>query len=234
VRLHRFYVHDLHNRFGQQELTHEFWLQDEALLKQWLKVFRFNVDSQLVLFSNNNEERLYQITQLGTGAVRLKMITQMKTKIPANDSILLWSMLKKDKNELVLQKGTELGITHFVPLFTERTEKTGFDFSRAERIIIEAAEQSGRGDIPSLRQPTSLRAALTQYGEYDLRIAEQGHEAPCWESKKRAIIIGPEGGWSDVEKALFLEKNILHVALGDLTLRAETACVVASYVLTAL
>jgi 16S rRNA (uracil1498-N3)-methyltransferase len=143
---------------------------------------------------------------------------------------LFWSLLKKDKNEWVLQKCTELGVSHFVPIISDRTEKTGFDEGRALKIVQEAAEQCGRSDIPRIREPLGIDAIIQEYKDkIVLYFAEQHHEQnaedlvdqPC------GIFVGPEGGWTEEEKQL-LESHCHKLNIAEFTLRAETACVTAA------
>ncbi len=222
MRLHRFYVGD------EVELKHNFWLHDEHLLHQWSKVLRFQSGQEVVLF-NDTHERLYKIIEITAKEAHLEYMTDFKRKTPKKDIYLLWSLLKKDKNDWVLQKCTELGVSHFVPVLTERTEKTGFDLERAKKIVIEAAEQCGRSDIPNVREPMLLETAITELADnVQLYICEQdGTDVAQTIDQPIGIFIGPEGGWSDNEKNLFTTKQIKHLNLHDFTLRAETAAITA-------
>lgn len=222
MRLHRFYVGD------EIELKHNFWLHDERLIPQWTKVLRFKADDQVVLF-NDSHERLYKIIEITAREAHLQHVTDFERKTPKNDVYLLWSLLKKDKNDWVLQKCTELGVSHFIPLIADRSEKTGFNVERAEKIVIEAAEQCGRSDIPRVREPIHIAAALNELqSKVDLYICEQdGADSREAAERPVGVLIGPEGGWSDREKLLFTDKGLKHLNLHDFTLRAETACVTA-------
>jgi 16S rRNA (uracil1498-N3)-methyltransferase len=139
-------------------------------------------------------------------------------------------LLKKDKNDWVLQKCTELGISNFVPILAERSEKTGFNVERAEKIVIEAAEQCGRSDIPHVREPLTLAEAIHEYKDKItlLMCDEQAETAMPSSDKPVGILIGPEGGWDQTELDLFKEQGLGSLHLGHLTLRAETAAVAAS------
>jgi 16S rRNA (uracil1498-N3)-methyltransferase len=208
-------------------------MQDANLFHQWKNVLRFELDRELSLFNSNREESLYKILQFGDNAVHIEKMTDIEPKLPKKDIYLCFSLLKKDKNTLVLQKATELGVRHFIPLLCDRTEKTGFDIERAIKIVIEASEQCGRADIPRVREPITPQKLIEELtGKVDLFVAEQGstHQSPIsnLQSGSLAILIGPEGGWSDNEKQLFEDNNIKHLALSDFTLRAETACIAAS------
>ncbi|HMT18417.1 MAG TPA: RsmE family RNA methyltransferase [Candidatus Saccharibacteria bacterium] len=230
MKLHRFYLPNI-------DLTHEFWMDDERLFHQWSKVLRFEVGRELVLFNDKLEERLYRIERYGDNAVKLVLVTEREPQLPKRELYLCFALLKKDKNEWVLQKGTELGVRHFIPLLTERTEKTGFDVERAEKIVIEASEQCGRTDIPRVREPLTAETLLKELkGKAELFVAEQGSPSEISNIKYQisqplAVLIGPEGGWSDSEKQLFQDHQLKHLDLSDFTLRAETAAIAAATLL---
>jgi 16S rRNA (uracil1498-N3)-methyltransferase len=223
VRLHRFYVGD------EIELKHNFWLHDERLINQWNKVLRFRDNQNVVLF-NDTHERLFKIIELKSNEAHLEFVTDFERKTPKKDVYLLWSLLKKDKNDWVLQKCTELGVSHFIPLLANRSEKTGFDDERARKIVIEAAEQCGRSDIPDVREPLNPDTAIKELGEkITLYICEQdGVDTTGDTDDSVGIFIGPEGGWSDREKQLFTDADIKHLNINDFTLRAETAAITAT------
>lgn len=224
MKLHRFYVNDM-------ELQHSFWMQDKNLFHQWTRVLRFQAGREVVLFNSHHEEKLYKIAKIGNDAVHLELITEMKPKSPEKEIYLCFSLLKKDKNDWILQKGTELGARHFIPLLCDRTEKTGFSVERARKIVVEATEQCGRVDVPAIREPVTPHTLVHELsGKVDLFIAEQGTSQdstikPQASQNAIAVLVGPEGGWSDAEKQLFIDKDLQHIALSEFTLRAETAVI---------
>lgn len=243
MRVHRFYIAP-----GVCELSQTVWVRSIELRNQWLKVFRYRLNDEVVLFDGVETERLYKITQIEPDAIKVEMVTEFERKLPLKHIYLFWSLLKKDKNEWVVQKCTELGVSNFVPIVAERSEKLGFDTERAEKIAIEAAEQCGRGDIPHIREPITLHEALAEYkGKVTLLVAEESYESRVMsqdkdknpnlathnsyliphDSNPSGIFIGPEGGWTEKELELFKTENINGLQLGNLTLRAETACVAA-------
>lgn len=221
MKLHRFYVGDL-------DLEHDFWLSDERLFHQWTRVLRFEVGREIVLFNQQRHEKLYRIVKFGDNATHLEIITEMEPRLPKKEIYLCFSLLKKDKNDWVLQKCTELGVSHFVPIISNRTEKMGFDVERAEKIAIEASEQCERSDIPRVREPINLQTVVKELKDkVDLYFAEKTDTPLKFNIsnlKSCAVLIGPEGGWTDKEKEL-LEQNCKKLNLSDFTLRAETACV---------
>lgn len=223
MKLHRFYVAD------EVELKQNFWLHNKNLLHQWRNVLRFQPGHEVILFDGKRTDRLYRIVKLDAQEARLEHITDFDRKVPDKNIYLLWSLLKKDKNDWVLQKCTELGVSHFLPLIADRSEKTGFNTERAEKIVIEASEQCGRSDIPTVREPMHIQTAIKELsGKVALYICEQdGPDAPDSGIHDIGVFIGPEGGWSDAEKELFKVNEIKHLNLHNFTLRAETAAVTA-------
>jgi 16S rRNA (uracil1498-N3)-methyltransferase len=225
MKLHRFYL-------PNNDLTHDFWMKDNVLFHQWTRVLRFYEGREVVLFNDKREERLYKIAQIGDDAIHLELVTELEPKLPKTDIYLCFSLLKKDKNDWVLQKATELGVSHFVPLLCDRTEKTGFDVDRAKKIVIEASEQCGRTDIPRIREPITPDKIIDELtNKVDIYVAEQG--SPNLQSTNSnpqsknsiAVLVGPEGGWTDEEKELFRDKEVKSLAISEFTLRAETAAI---------
>ena len=173
---------------------------------------------------------------------------QVQTEPDHRVSLCLSLLNKPDKFEWVLQKATELGAARFVPIIAERSV-TGSVRSmrreRWERIIQEAAEQSGRGLIPALAEPAYLKAALDTESQTLSRVGatEQAHVAIMPElcgsetilsplrkggrPQTASIYIGPEGGFTEDEIAIAQGAGVAIVTLGPRILRAETAAVAA-------
>lgn len=229
MKLHRFYVGQRWARHLQHFGAERCWVQDKELLQQWIKVLRFRVGDNLSLF-NDELEVLYKIVEIKPGdEVALHKITDLKPRRSTKHVLLAWSILKKDKNDWVLQKATEIGVTHFAPIIGERSEKTGFNKERALKIVIEAAEQCGRIDVPVIDDASNLQKFIKTYKDaYKLYFCDVDLGAKqSYKDKKVGIIIGPEGGWADAEIEIFNEYGVDSLALGELTLRAETAAIVA-------
>jgi 16S rRNA (uracil1498-N3)-methyltransferase len=219
MKIHRFYTPDT-------RMSSDFWFKDSKIMQQWVKVLRFRLGQQVVLFDGVEHDRLYKITEINNTEAHLELITEYERKLPKKNVYLFWSLLKKDKNDWVLQKCTELGVSHFIPLIADRSEKMGFNVERAQRIVIEAAEQCGRSDIPTIRDVMHVTKAIEQYeGKVPLLVCEQSDGTSDQNPESTGVLIGPEGGWSDTEKQLFKEMNLASLSLHDFTLRAETACV---------
>jgi len=225
MRLHRFYIAP-----DTIELTQTVWVNSVELRNQWIKVLRYREGDEVVLFDGVAIERLYKIVAIEPDSVKLELITEFERKMPGKHMYLFWSLLKKDKNDWVIQKCTELGVSNFVPLIADRSEKTGFNVERASKIAVEAAEQCGRSDIPHIREPLSVEEAISEYKDkVTLLICDEQSETELKEGEKpTGILISPEGGWTEAELKLFKDENLGSLHLGNLTLRAETAAISAA------
>ncbi|MCA9347690.1 16S rRNA (uracil(1498)-N(3))-methyltransferase [Candidatus Saccharibacteria bacterium] len=226
---HRFYIGNVKDKSGPLELNKHVWLNDRDLTKQILNVLRMRIGEKLILFDGNGTEKLYQIDKIEPFSVGLIHVTDIVPIYPKKKIILGFSLLKKDKNEWIIQKCTELGVSHFLPLISDRTEKIGFDLDRAKKIAVEAVEQCGRHDIPLIDEPQDLGEVIGEFKQnLPIFVADKGSEPPeTIDLEKILVLIGPEGGWSESEQIKFKENDIPSIGLGEFTLRAETACIAA-------
>jgi len=168
-----------------------------------------------------------------------EVLSSKKSVVEPKVSITLVQALPKlDKMELILQKGTEVGVCGFVPVLTERCvsrpdeKKQGAKTERWQKIAASAAEQSGRGRIPVVSEVLTFNQLLNTFSEYDQVILfyenENGTTLKSFlnsiqKPQKVAMLIGPEGGWSDREVLELLHHGAVSVSLGKRILRTETA-----------
>jgi 16S rRNA (uracil1498-N3)-methyltransferase len=222
MRLHRFYTTE--HLAGQDSVA----LRDEAALHQLRDVFRLAKGDRVIFFDGDGYDYIYEAEIIAKKEASFSFVEKKPNFIPTKNMTLYMSLIKKDNFELVLEKATELGVTHFVPVITERTQGKNLNMERAEKIMKEASEQCGRGDVPTIGEITNLELVITNYGE-ELIVLDMSGE-PIRNSKliidNCAILIGPEGGWSDRELKMFKDLNIQTLKLGDTVLRAETAAIV--------
>lgn len=159
---------------------------------------------------------------------------------PAGAIVLCQALLRQDRFEWVLQKGTELGVTHFQPIITQRTVRREVGpalWQRWQRIVREAAEQSGRTRLPMLATPLSFDAALAA-GRGAVVLPTPGAVQtpavlPALARWPITLVIGPEGGFTPEEIAQARQRGIEPIGLGPRILRAETAAVVLLTLVTA-
>jgi 16S rRNA (uracil1498-N3)-methyltransferase len=212
-------------------------ISDKEIYNQIKNVLRLKSGEQIILGDGGGREALAEITDFGKHSVGINILrTEVNRNEPEMKPVLYLAVLKKENFELAAEKAVETGVAEIVPVVTARTVKTNLRIDRLEKIIREAAEQSGRGILPTIGKILTFREAARQAEENDSNLFFEIH-APRFEQRKLAVDvgrrvgvwIGPEGGWDEEEIKTAEEKNFQIVSLGKLTLRAETAAIVASY-----
>lgn len=153
---------------------------------------------------------------------------------PARKVTLYCAVLKADNFEIAAQKAVETGVSRIVPVRTSRTVKLNVRRDRLERIVREAAEQSERGIIPEIADITDLEKVYHDASQNDVNyfFHPEGtlfHQPPKG-ARTAGVFIGPEGGWDEKEVERARDLGMRVVSLGGIILRAETAVVVATYV----
>lgn len=223
MKLQRFFVENKLEEGGDLKIT------DTDFVHQIFHVFRKREGDEIVLLDNSGYEFLSKVISLNKKEVNVLILNKKEVEnICKNEVILFASLIKKDKFEWVLEKCTELGVSSFVPVVSERSEKKDLNIERARKIIKEASEQSERGMMPEICEPITLKEALKNLN-YDAVVfhleGEKFEEAKLKSFSKLGIFIGPEGGWGERDIELFEEKNIPFLTLGAQVLRAETASI---------
>jgi 16S rRNA (uracil1498-N3)-methyltransferase len=145
---------------------------------------------------------------------------------------LYLAILKKENFELAVQKAVECGVSNITPIITERTIKTGLNIPRLEKIILEASEQCGQDIVPVLSPILKFENALAfgvSAGEKIIFHLTGEPYKPNQIAKSASIFIGPEGGFTDKEVSLAEKSGYKVASLGPLTMRGETAAIVATY-----
>jgi len=237
--MHRFFVSPECLRDGRVSLT-------GSLGRQLSRVLRLRPSDHIVLLDDSGwayEVELDRVTRgLATG--HIVGAWEPRTEPPAR-LVLYQALPKGRKFDWILQKGTELGVSTFVPLVTERCVRArgkrdeGHKLARWRRIVAEAAEQSGRAHLPRVLQVTPFAEACEAPPSDALALmASVGDEAvPLSEAlrslegaphlREVRLYVGPEGGFAPREVALAREAGIVLVSLGPRILRTETAGLVA-------
>lgn len=239
--MHRFFV-------SPEGLRGSRVVLPETVAYQLRHVLRMRPGAHVVALDNQGWEYEIELTEVrekqAAGEIREK---RPATGEPDTRIILYQCVLKKDNFEWVLQKCTEIGVSGFVPVVSQRTIVNDLKSieqhkrSRWERIVTEAAEQSRRGALPTLEDPLLLPQALSQVETFDralipwegeqtqnLRDALSLLPRASQSDPEVAIFIGPEGGFTDEEITLARQYGIVPVTLGPRILRAETAALSAA------
>ncbi len=224
MKLHRFFLEDA---IGPQT---KVAVRLPEFLNQIRNVLRFKEGHTIVIFDNSGFEYVATVDSYEKDAVILSIIEKRENKVhPRRETYLLASLVKKDTFEWIVEKATELGVSHIIPIISSRTEKKDINSERLLKIAIEAAEQSGRATVPVLHEVVDLPTALANYSY--LRSVVWEPTAEKFQAKEleeiNSMYIGPEGGWTSEELQLFKDHGIMTRSLGPQILRAETAVVAA-------
>jgi 16S rRNA (uracil1498-N3)-methyltransferase len=200
-------------------------------------VLRLKYDAEVHVFDGAGKEYRCRVAQITRDLVHLQIIEEVEAARPESGLRLTLSvaLLKGDKFDLVVQKGTELGVTEFVPLVTRyadiqlRDEADGRKrVARWQRIALEAAKQSGRALVPQIAQPVKFAEVVNGTNEDGLHLmfSERGGNALNKDPSVSGVItalVGSEGGWADEEIELARTSGWEIVTLGGRIMRAETA-----------
>jgi 16S rRNA (uracil1498-N3)-methyltransferase len=206
--------------------------------RQIRSVLRLRPGDHIIVLDNSGDEYLVRLVSPERGVVESR---HRNTAEPAARLVLYQGLLKGQKMDFVLQKGTEIGIAGFVPVITDRSlaGEPGEAKQRRYRMIVqEAAEQSGRGRIPNVSQAVPLDDALAR---------AEGTLVIPWEEETQvrlsavppapdgtiSLFIGPEGGFTAAEIEAAGAAGARAVSLGPRILRAETAAIVTASLLLA-
>ena len=235
MRLHRF--------IGNFDLSNKGVSANDAdFINQAKNVLRLKYGDKLILCDGNLNEAVAEIVNLNKEFVELKILETYKNQNepaspaggPERNVILYCPILKKENFEWAVQKAVEVGVREITPIITARTVKLGLNKDRLEKIIKEAAEQSGRGILPRLNETIIFDEAIKSAKENDLNlffnIGGKNVQHSMSNISKIGIFIGPEGGWDEEEiKKAQSSNGFTIVGLGKTVLRAETAAVIESY-----
>ena len=224
----------MHRFFGEFDFKEKLASIDDAnLVSQIRNVLRLKKGDMVLLSNGTTKEARATIVDSTKDQVGFEIETILENEREPDCHVILYlALLKSDHFDLVVQKATEIGVREIIPLITERTVKFGLRDERLKKIIREAAEQSGRAVLPKLNEPMDFPAALEHAKQndknyfFDIDGQRFGGRGAA---RQVGIFIGPEGGWTDNEREHSSEGKHEHVTLGKLTLRAETAAIVSSY-----
>ncbi len=228
MKIHRFIIKDL-------LFTEALQITDREIIHQARTVLKLRVGEVIAMCDGKGQEAEGTIMALAIDGINVALGAPHAVVAEPRVRVTLYAALvKRDNFELIVQKAVEVGATRIVPLITHRTIKTGIQALRLHTIMKEAAEQSGRGIVPELDEPTEFGAALTELPrDTQSFFCNNGgigaHEVQLRAQSDRAIFIGPEGGWDEQEVAAAAEAGLQTISFGSLTLRAETAAIVATH-----
>ncbi|HUR83228.1 MAG TPA: RsmE family RNA methyltransferase [Thermoanaerobaculia bacterium] len=197
-----------------------------------IRVVRARAGEEVELFDRAGNAARGVVESIERDSARINVQEPLPSRESPLAIHLAMAVIQLEKFELVLQKGTELGVKTFIPLVTERVELRPERYAnkteRWEKIVFEAVKQCGRSMIPRIEAPQHFDDVLQRTGEKLLFDADAppatGDRQPATDL---TLLIGPEGGWSDEELRSARAHNVVFERLGPRRLRAETAAIVA-------
>ena len=187
-----------------------------------------------ISFFNKDGEWLSEIIFLNKERVEVKFLKKIKEPIEKNNIELGICLVKKNSLELILQKATELGVNKIFPIVSERTEIKDLNYQRANKIVIEATEQSNQMLPPSIEKIVKLENFIQSFDEKKQLLFANINSKNILKSsdlsknKTFCILIGPEGDFSPKEAGIILSKpNVVSFSLSKNILRSDTAVITA-------
>jgi 16S rRNA (uracil1498-N3)-methyltransferase len=231
--MHRFYAHPA-------TLHDEHFVLDIGETRHLRDVLRLTEGANVIVFDGQGNEYACTVTEIKKNEAELLVLKQQDPTSPESslDLTLAIAMLKGEKFDLVVQKAVELGVRQLIPLRTKRTDVRSKDsvkrVLRWRKIVHEASKQSGRAFLMTVAEPIDFEMFLstTNTGQTMLFSERDGDALPQKvKGKKITALVGPEGGWDDVELAAAKSAGISIVTLGGRILRAETAAIAVATIL---
>jgi 16S rRNA (uracil1498-N3)-methyltransferase len=199
------------------------------------KVMRMGAGDVAILCDDVTGEWAAQVLSVGKREVVIEPAELLRPREQVPDFWLCAALLKKDRFDLVLEKASELGVRRIQPTLARRCVADKLNLERARAIVTEAAEQCARTALPEVAEPVKLEALLRDWpAERTLFFADElggdpaatafaAHPGPA------ALLIGPEGGFDDAERAAVRAlPQACPISLGPRILRGETAAIAAT------
>ena len=192
------------------------------------KVMRIKENEVFSLFNNSGEWEA-KILNITKSIVEFNVTKQLRQKENTKELWLAFSPIKSNYFNFMIQKATELGVTKFIPIIFDRTIVRKINKDRLKKVIIEAAEQSNRINVPSIEEPQSLKDFLKNDMNLiftDLNSSNTKLDTDSLSENPTCVIIGPEGDFSEEERLEILKfDGVQPIKINENILRSETAVI---------
>ena len=210
-----------------------------------VNVLRMKAGDALLVFNGRDGEWRATLANASKKAVVLMIDEQLRVQPRSSTLDYCFAPLKQARLDYMVQKAVEMGAGRLRPVITAHTQVTRLNLERMRANVIEAAEQCGILNVPEVLPPVKLQKLIDAWPEQDrdrdLIFCDEGDEGDDpitllrpLNTKKQAVIIGPEGGFSEEERHLLKAKEfVMSISLGPRILRADTAAVAALAVVQA-
>jgi 16S rRNA (uracil1498-N3)-methyltransferase len=193
-----------------------------------VKVMRLNIGESFSLFNEKGEWRA-EIKDISKGIVNFLVKNKLRSVSNNREIWLAFSPIKFNYQNLMIQKATELGVTKFIPILTDRTIVRKINEKRLNKIIIEASEQSNRLAVPSLENITKLNNFLKINKNINVIFGDlntKNSTINIQDDGPICILIGPEGDFTVKERENILKlKSLISLKINKNILRSETAAI---------
>ena len=192
-------------------------------------VMRLKTNDIFSLFNKQGEWNT-KIISINKGIVEFQVQNQLRQSNKEREIWLVFAPIKSNYFNFMLQKATEIGVTKLFPITTERTIVRKINEDRINKILIESSEQSNRLTVPSMEKIQTLEKFLDDNQNINLIFGDLNTDSKKIELKDPlkplAVLIGPEGDFSENERATILKfHNVQSIKLNDNILRSETAVI---------
>ena len=224
--------------FIEKQISQNLMIYIKGKQLHFLKnVLRVKLDDIITIFDGISGEWQANVISLSKEKIAVKVLKKIREFESKPDIWLIFAPIKIFRLNITIQKAVELGVSKLVPCKTEYSNFAKLNYNNLELNAIEASQQCERLDVPKIEKIINLESLLNDFpidhalvfgDESDLSLPSIYEEVKSKVSiySKWAVIIGPEGGFSDQEKKqLIKEKNVLRVTLGKRILRSDTAAI---------
>ncbi len=201
-----------------------------------LNVLRMEAGAALLVFNGRDGEWLARLEPAGKRDATLALVERTRPQTPAGDLHYLFAPLKQARLDYMVQKAVEMGVSCLRPVVTRHTQVARVNAERMRANAVEAAEQCGVLSVPDILPDTRLDRLLDTWTDErlmvlcdeDAPVADPVAALAAVPRGPMAVLIGPEGGFSQEERARLLRlPRLLRLSLGPRILRADTAAVAA-------
>ena len=215
---------------------------DRAQANYLLNVLRLREGGTVLLFNGLDGEWSAEVAPRGRKSATLKVVKQTRRQIPRSDLRYLFAPLKQARMDYMVQKAVEMGVGILQPVLTQYTQLRKVNLDKMRSYAIEAAEQCGILSVPEIREPVGLKQLIGGFeGDRRLIFCDEAENIlsplenlAALRGQKIAVLIGPEGGFSEDERTLLNDQDfVMSIPLGPRILRADTAAVAALAVIQA-
>ena len=195
-------------------------------------VLRLKASAAVALFNGRDGEWHGTLNLIRKSRVTVNLVEMVSPQPNSVGPTLMFAPVKRVPMEIMIQKATELGVRKITPIISDRTEVKDLNFERANKIIIEATEQSNQLNTPDLGQIIKLKDFINNISKdkklffADVNSKHKLSSKDLGQGKKASVLIGPEGDFSPAERELILSKpETVSFTLSKNILRADTAAI---------